>query len=235
MSNEPQNVNEEIFDERFRTGPSIDYSNIEGKHGRRDRRVIQLLLNHGIEGRRCLDVGPGTGRWLQYLKDHNAEQLSAVDLSEEALSRADEIGASCEKIDVERDPLPFESNSFDITLSFMLLEHLKSPELFVRETIRVTRPSGLLLMTIPNIASFQSRIRLLLGYLPLAVSQDSTHVRFYTSRELRELFRPFASEPEIIPTSFSLHPFNRRKLRVPTNRLLAGLDDNLLFRVHMTE
>lgn len=229
------NINRTIFNRRLQRAPELDYSNIPGKPGRRDQRVIQILNNYGIDGRRCLDIGPGTGRWLHFLKHHGAAHIAAVDVSEEALARARQLGAECRSADLEHEPLAFPTDSFDITLSFMLLEHLKHPQLFVKEALRVTKQSGILLMTIPNIASFRSRLRLLLGFLPVAVSQDPTHVRFYRPRDLQRLFSPYGGVIEIIPTSCSLHPFDSRKWRVPTNRWLAGLDDHLLFRVTIAQ
>ena len=228
-----RNVNAEIFDRRFREKERIDYSRVTGKPGRRDRQTMRTLRSYGIEGRHCLDIGPGTGRWLQFLKDNGAASLAAVDLAPEALDRAADLGARCYTADMEYEKLDCESDSFDITLAFMILEHMKEPSNFVREIIRVTRNSGLVLMSIPNIASFLSRIRLLVGYLPAAVSSDPTHVRFYTRRELQRLFRPHGGEPKIVPTAFSLNPFNIRTWRVPTNRFLAGLDDHTLFQIHI--
>jgi 2-polyprenyl-3-methyl-5-hydroxy-6-metoxy-1,4-benzoquinol methylase len=233
MTRTPSNMNEQIFDLRFREQPQIDYSAVTGKPGRRDAKVMQALVGYGITGKRCLDVGPGTGRWLQFLHDHGAAALAAVDVSEEALQRASRMGADCHKADLEHEQLPFESDSFDITLSFMVLEHVKNAHNFVAEIIRVTKPGGLILMSIPNIASLQSRIRLLLGYLPLAVSSDPTHVKFYTPRELRMLCRKHGGEVEVIPTSIALNPFKSKSMRVPSNRMLSGLDDHRLFRIRI--
>lgn len=227
-----RNTTEEFFDRRFRNQATAGHTIAEGNPGRRDAQVIRALGEYGVRGRHCLDIGPGTGRWLQYLQELGAATLAAVDISRQSLDRVACLGADCQKADLEREPLKFEDGSMDITLAFMILEHLKDPGLFIDEVLRVTRREGLILMTIPNITSFQSRIRLALGMAPVAVAQDPTHVSFYTSRMLRELFRSHDAEVEIIPTGFSLHPRNRRKLQIPTNRLLSGLDDNRLFRVH---
>lgn len=229
---ESGNVNEEIFDRRLRKKPGMDYYRDRSlKPGRRDGQVLRQLRAFGVEGRRCLDIGPGSGRWLQYLKENDAAGLAAVDISREALDRLEPLGVLCQKADVEHEPLEFEADAFDIVLAFMVLEHLKDPSLFIDEVLRVVRPSGLVLMTIPNIASFQSRIRLLFGMPPVAVSQDPTHVSFYTIRTLRDLFESHGADIEVIPTGFSLNPFDLASLQVPTNRFLTGLDDNRLFRV----
>lgn len=224
---------EKIFDRRFREKPVVDYEEGTGKPGRRDAQTIRQLEEFGLDGTKCLDIGPGTGRWMQFLWKKGASHVAAVDFSQEVLRRVGSIASEVHKVDVERERLPFDDDEFDVTLAFMVMEHLKDPNLFLDEIIRVTRPSGLALLTIPNIASFRSRIRLLLGLLPVAVAQDRTHVGFYTSSELRALFTNRNANVEVIPTGFSLHPFDLRKLQIPTGHLLAGLDDNRLFRIHI--
>lgn len=224
---------EEIFDRRFREKPVVDYEEDAGKPGRRDAQTIRQLTRFGVKGKRCLDIGPGTGRWMQYLLRQGASAVAAVDFSAEVLDRVAPIASEVHKVDVENERLPFEDDTFDVVLAFMVLEHLKDPSLFLDEVIRVAKPSALVLMTIPNISSFQSRVRLLLGLLPVAIAQDRTHVSFYTIGELRDLFVDRDADVEIIPTGFSLHPFDRRKLQIPTGSMLAGLDDNRLFRIHV--
>jgi len=225
------NRNAEVFDQRFREAGELDYGSVEGTPGRRDRQIIRALTEFGIPGRRCLDIGPGTGRWLHFLKEHGAAELAAVDLSREALVRAARLGAVCQEVDLENQSLGWDTDHVDITTAFMVLEHLKSPDNLIREVARVTRPDGLILMSIPNIASFASRLRLMCGRLPQAVSSDETHVRFYTHRELKKLFRDHGLRASIIPTSFSLNPFNTKSFRLPTWGRLSSLDDHILFRV----
>jgi len=189
----------------------------------------------GVEGKRCLDVGPGTGRWLQFLKDNGAAYLGAVDISAESVKRCAKLCDKIQKADVENDRFNFESNSFDIVISFMILEHLRNPMNYLSEIVRVTKDNGVIMMTIPNITSFVSRMRMLMGIMPHAVTCDETHVKYYTKRELKRLFLPYKLQPEVIPTSFSVNPFNTRTMRVPTNRLLSSLDDHTLFKVPVSK
>lgn len=226
---------ENFFDNVFLEKEIINYSQVTGKMGRRDKQVIKHLQEFGIDGKSCLDVGPGTGRWLQLLKDNGASYLGAVDISAESIMRCSSLCNKIQKADVENDRFDFESNSFDIIVSFMILEHLRNPMNYLSEIIRVAKDKSLILMTIPNITSFVSRIRMILGIMPQAVTCDETHVKFYTKRELKRLFFPHHLKPEVIPTSFSLNPFNTRSFRIPTNRFLSSLDDHTLFKVEVTK
>jgi ubiquinone/menaquinone biosynthesis C-methylase UbiE len=223
---------ESFFDELFKEKEIIDYELVDKKMmGRRDRLIIKILENYGVNGKRCLDIGPGTGRWLKYCKTGGACYLGAIDLSEESINRYRNMCDAVQKADVEIDSFNFENSFFDVTLSFMVLEHLRDPQKYLSEIFRVTKTGGLILMTIPNIVSFRSRLRVLFGYLPHAVSSDRTHIKFYTRRELKALFKKFNAFVEMIPTTFTPHPFNSKKIRIPSIRLTQSLDDHLLFRV----
>ena len=36
--------------------------------GYKDKTLIKILNDYGIEKKNCLDVGPGSGRWINFLK-----------------------------------------------------------------------------------------------------------------------------------------------------------------------
>ena len=59
--------------------------------------------------------------------------------------------ASAEKI-------PFKSNEFDTLIAGELVEHLKKPELFIREANRVLKKGGQMVITTPNRDSLMNRI-----------------------------------------------------------------------------
>ncbi len=228
-----KNYNESIFDEYFQKKEKINYSNFTGKMSRRDKKIVKILTEYGIKNQFCLDVAPGTGRWLQYFKDNEAKYIAGIDISQKSIDNFSKICNKTQKADLEIDKFDFESNYFDIVISFMTLEHLRDPDLYLSEIIRVLKKNGLLIMSIPNIVSLISRVRVLLGIMPQAVTNDKTHIKFYTKKELIQLFKPFNQIPKMIPTSFSLNPFNNSSLRIPSSGLTKSLDDHLLFVVTM--
>ena len=221
--------NEEFFDNVFESNLQKDYSNNTGKIGMRDKKISQILSEYGVNGKTCLDIGPGTGRWLQFIKNMNPSNLVAIDISDVVLTNLENVCNSTHKIDVETDRFPFDDSKFDIIISFMILEHLRNPTNFLSEIIRISNHGALVLMTIPNILSFYSRIRMLLGLLPLAITSNPTHVKFYNKKSLKSLFANYHQNPVIIPTSFSVNPWNLKSLRLPSNRYTSSLDDHTLF------
>ncbi len=52
--------------------------------------------------------------------------------------------------------LPFEDNSADAVIAESLLEHLRSPELAIKEMRRVLKPGGLLYILVPFMLGFHS-------------------------------------------------------------------------------
>jgi SAM-dependent methyltransferase len=225
-----KNAVETQFDALLAAKPSQVYSFDPRRLGSKDRAIVALLRAEGLAGKTCLDVGPGTGRWLTFLAGEGAGPLAAADISAEALRRCAPLCAKTVKADLTRERLDFPDDAFDVTVSFEVLEHIPYPDNYVAELLRVTRPGGLLLMSAPNVVSLISRIRLVLGALPPAISHDPTHLRHYRQRDVAALFARFGQRPTFAATSFSLNPLDpKSRLRLPSCRLTASLDDSLLF------
>jgi 2-polyprenyl-3-methyl-5-hydroxy-6-metoxy-1,4-benzoquinol methylase len=78
---------------------------------------------------------------------------------------------------------------FDRVLLQDVLEHLRSPEKLLQDCRPFVRPSGLLLVSVPNVANITVRPSLLFGrfnYQQRGIL-DKTHVRFFTRRTARKL------------------------------------------------
>jgi SAM-dependent methyltransferase len=100
-----------------------------------------------------LDVGPGSGRTMQYL-DHygSADMVSfyGIDINNRRLSTI--YGKERWKLilaDVT-EGLPYPPNRFDIVVCEQVLEHLRNPEFVIRQMERVLRPGGLLVVGVPS-------------------------------------------------------------------------------------
>ncbi len=77
------------------------------------------------------------------------------------------------------EKIPFESAFFDSLLAGELIEHLKKPELFVREANRVLKKNGKMIITTPNRNSMVNRLTRSY-YAPL-------HFSLFSVPELRRL------------------------------------------------
>jgi 2-polyprenyl-3-methyl-5-hydroxy-6-metoxy-1,4-benzoquinol methylase len=78
---------------------------------------------------------------------------------------------------------------FDRVLLLDVLEHLRKPEVILRQTHEVLKRDGLLIVSLPNIANLYIRLMLLLGRFDYSERGilDKTHLRFFTRKTARRL------------------------------------------------
>lgn len=80
---------------------------------------------------------------------------------------------------------------YDVVIAGDIIEHLPRPKETLREILRVLRPGGELLLSVPNFGHWYPRARVmfgLFGYDRRGIL-DQTHLRFFTRSTLRRLVR----------------------------------------------
>ena len=127
---------------------------------------------------------------------------------------------------IEKDPFPFPPGSFDLVLFMEVLEHLiYSPTHVLYEAHRVLKPTGYLLITVPNCLSIK---RLVLSFFNQTFEYPYSgygvygrHQREFAPHELRALLTACNYEPVILYTD-NVWRYNPRasKHRWFFNRLL---------------
>jgi ubiquinone/menaquinone biosynthesis C-methylase UbiE len=116
-------------------------------------------------------------------------EVSTLDFSNHWEDACKEAGIKFRMCDLERQPLPFEDDYFDLVIFNEVLEHLFAPQSRVlREVRRVIRTGGKIILSVPNIAAMRYRVVLLLGMSPLkdldtAIGPPHDHVHEYTMSE----------------------------------------------------
>jgi 2-polyprenyl-3-methyl-5-hydroxy-6-metoxy-1,4-benzoquinol methylase len=136
---------------------------------------------------RLLDIGCAQGDWAA-LWQKKGWQTAGVDVNCQNVATARRVGVDAHVCDLNNEPIPFSDASFDLVFAGEVIEHLVDTDGFLSEVWRCCRPGGNVLLTTPNLASFENRVRLLLGVYPkwLNYSLDgSGHVRGYTPRILK--------------------------------------------------
>jgi 2-polyprenyl-3-methyl-5-hydroxy-6-metoxy-1,4-benzoquinol methylase len=139
-------------------------------------------------GGRALDVGAGSGRLLGLLADQAGYRVG-IELSPQAAELAREFADEIVVGDVMTDSVSLPAQSFDVIVCGDVLEHLPDPHLALQKIVGWLAPRGAVVISVPNIAYFQSRARLVRGvwrYESWGI-WDSGHLRFFTQSTLYEM------------------------------------------------
>jgi SAM-dependent methyltransferase len=116
------------------------------------RRLFRRLISALGPNRawRVLEVGAGTGANLPVLLGSGAGQVVACDVSVDAL-RLSSNRATLTRADATC--LPFATDSINLLLAADVIEHLDDDAGALREFVRVLRPGGHLILTVPAFPS----------------------------------------------------------------------------------
>jgi ubiquinone/menaquinone biosynthesis C-methylase UbiE len=118
--------------------------------------AVQDALPNGANGK-YLDIGSGKGELLSlFAQRFPGLQPFACDCTDKLMKR---IGQKVEVADLNREPLPFASETFEVVTCSETLEHLENYWHLLREAFRVLRPRGIAVFSTPNILNLRSRFR----------------------------------------------------------------------------
>jgi SAM-dependent methyltransferase len=151
-----------LEEERIRTtyaGRAAEACYAESLAGRfqfqeRERQVLGMLDRHGVmplTGRRILEIGCGTGKWLRDLIAWGAEpeNVFGIELLPASAARARRLCPTGVTIKCANGTnLPFDSGSFDVVLQATAFSSVLDSGMRRRmaaEMLRVLRPDGLIL------------------------------------------------------------------------------------------
>jgi cytosine/adenosine deaminase-related metal-dependent hydrolase len=112
-----------------------------------ETRILHPLLP-SLLGRDIVDLGCGTGRWLDALKNTGAHSLFGVDPSPEMLQQARaKLGGSATLFCGDYRRAPVSCASADVVLCTFVLSYLDNPEDLLAFARTILRPGGYLFLT----------------------------------------------------------------------------------------
>jgi SAM-dependent methyltransferase len=120
-----------------------------------------------------LELGCGEGRGLDYILGKAGSYLG-VDKIDEVVRKLKVKYPEARFLQSLFPPMgKLQSDSYDIIISFQVIEHIRNDRLFLEEIYRLLKPGGMAVITTPNIR--------------MSLSRNPWHIREYTARDLKNL------------------------------------------------
>jgi O-antigen biosynthesis protein len=157
-----------------------------------DNSACAFALDIVGYNKRVLEVGCGDGAFTKALSDRGC-QVVGVEIDAEAAAIAEKWAQAVVVGDLGSGEVwhELEDEQFDAITFLGILEKLRDPLETVRVAVRLLKPSGIVTISVPNIAHGDVRISLLNGHFSYGGGGllDRDQLRFFTESELRNLIR----------------------------------------------
>jgi ubiquinone/menaquinone biosynthesis C-methylase UbiE len=127
-----------------------------------------------IAGKKILDVGCGLAYGTAMMAE-SASAITGIDYDQETVNDNVKRYHSITNLEFKQGaipPLPFPDESFDVVTAFQFIEHIHPRKEFIKESLRVLKPGGYLLVTTPNIKK--------------SLARNPFHVHEYTFDEMKK-------------------------------------------------
>lgn len=150
-----------------------------------------------------LEVGCGEGRGVELIAP-NADSFTGIDKIPQVIEN---LKAFYPKGDFQQMVIPpfsgLKNNTYDVVVSFQVIEHIKNDRKYLKEIHRVLKPGGRALITTPNIK--------------MSLSRNPWHIREYTAERLKSLANEIFPKVEMLGISgnqkvMNYHEENRQSV-----------------------
>jgi 2-polyprenyl-3-methyl-5-hydroxy-6-metoxy-1,4-benzoquinol methylase len=148
--------------------------------------ILEMLSSHPPS--RVLDLGCSGGLLAEKMRadGHHVVGVDATELPG-VHDRTDAFFAA----DLDAGIPPEVGTGYDVVIAGDVVEHLSHPRDALRQIVRILRPGGQLVLSVPNFAHWYPRLRVALGVFDYDRRGilDQTHLRFFTRSSLRRMIR----------------------------------------------
>jgi GT2 family glycosyltransferase/2-polyprenyl-3-methyl-5-hydroxy-6-metoxy-1,4-benzoquinol methylase len=166
-------------------------------------------------GSRVLDVGTGGGALGRYLSKEKQCALDGIEMDAVQVAEARPAYRTFLVVDLESAELDqlLPEAEYDAIVCADVLEHLRNPGGVVKKLLRSLRPSGRLIVSIPNIGYAGIIAGLFEGDFRYSREGllDNTHVRFFTRNSLLRFLRELGLQP--LSLDFVRHTLDESEFR----------------------
>jgi SAM-dependent methyltransferase len=127
--------------------------------------------------KRILDVGCGIGIHGKNISEYSGNIVYGIDLRTDGCEYKDSF-AELKECDIEKEPIPFNEEMFDYIFSKSVVEHIHNPDNFIKESYKVLKKNGLVIILTPDWKSQMSHFW-----------DDYTHVYAWTQKSLMNFLK----------------------------------------------
>tara|TARA_Y100000310_G_scaffold330163_1_gene401339 strand:+ start:2395 stop:3087 length:693 start_codon:yes stop_codon:yes gene_type:complete len=140
-------------------------------------------VSHIQKGETVMDVGCGFGDvcWMAYKKE---AKPAGIDISQHVIDSANKELPEITFRKMYAEKMDMKDNTYDVVVSNELLEHVPNPEIVVKECIRILKPKGKLIITVPILHNF-------------GLNGKSKHINHWGFYEVMHLFEKFGENFKI--------------------------------------
>jgi len=195
-----------------------------GKLTLSNKALIKLILKESACKQNLLEIGCAKGEVLRCLEPH-FDNLTGVDISEYAISQANEILKKTKLIqcDVEKNLLlDCVPNRYDVIVSLHVFEHLIDPKAALTDVYSLLEEKGYFYLVVPNPDVIWGKFLDIFNLkYKCAVFSDSTHVSLYSKDEWEMIIQG---------TGFIVKEFVGRPFFAIKNRFLDKFYPNYYYK-----
>ena len=161
------------YDEYSKT---YDAKNQQESQQEIDKLALQLIRSKA-QGKVVLEVGCGTGIWMQFLLPV-VKSIEGIDISLGMVKQAQKKGLNVKGGSAQA--IPYNDNSFDFVFSYRVHPHVPNLPKALSEIKRVLRKDGKAIIMFYN----KNRMkRIVLGHK----MESKVYTKFYTIRDIQQL------------------------------------------------
>ena len=198
------------------------------------RHDILRLIPSNVK--KVLDIGCSTGKLGQQIKQRSANvEIHGLEHNEHMAKKAENyldrvIIGDIEKINLEACLKP---QYFDCIIFGDILEHLIDPWEILKNAVNFLNDEGVVIASIPNVRHYNTIIDLLIkGYWPYRNRgiHDKTHLRFFTIKNIQELFHDANLEIVVITKHYRIVEKTKRFSKYTKYLMLPLWDSFFVFQ-----
>lgn len=117
------------------------------------KNAVEKFTSLSPENLKLLDYGAASGIFFRQLYEQGFRNLYGLDIENYLDEGNKSLVKELKTVNCNSDKFPWPNDSFDIITAWCFLPHLENPHHCIRETLRIIKPGGLFILSIPHLLS----------------------------------------------------------------------------------